>query len=110
MNSSSTHPQLTAETGLSGWERSPYRTGLRPIIPANREKYREIYKNRPGCGVNNGQNRFIQRAFRSNSLTSRTGNCWRESRQVILENREFLFILALLLPVLQPRSWPSSLG
>lgn len=31
----------------AGWERSPYRTGLRPIIPANREKYREIYKNRP---------------------------------------------------------------
>jgi hypothetical protein len=35
---------------FTGWERSPYRTGLRPMIPANREKYREIYKNRPVAG------------------------------------------------------------
>jgi hypothetical protein len=42
-------PTLTNCTAKwkAGWERSPYRTGLRPIIPANREKYREIYKNRP---------------------------------------------------------------
>jgi hypothetical protein len=35
------------ETELAGWRRSASITGLRSKFPAKREKYREIYRNRP---------------------------------------------------------------